>query len=183
MRVLEGVDNRKPWLDAEKHRCVAVRDVEIDEQRTARRELRQSRRDIHGNGCRPHTALGAEERVGRTRDRRSRTLRGEAGNRRRQVTFGHRRRHELVDARTHCFEQQSGFEAICDDQNAGRRVLPLQDRQRGRQMGLPAQIQHQHVRLFGVRLCERRELRTRDRCRRHAAGAQRVLEQTIVRTD
>ena len=44
--VLERVDDGEPRLGAEEHRRVAVRQVQIDQQRLARSSLRQRGRDV-----------------------------------------------------------------------------------------------------------------------------------------
>ena len=67
VRVLERVDDRESRLGAEEHGGIAVGHVQIDEQRAARFELRQRRRDVDGDRRRADAALGADERVGPSR--------------------------------------------------------------------------------------------------------------------
>ena len=77
----------------------------------------------------------------------------------------------------------AGSSCVRDDDDAGRRMLPLQQRQRGRQVRLVLEIEHEHVGLLRRRLGQRRELGARRGRRLHAAGAQRVLQLPISRTD
>ena len=182
MRVLERVDDRESRLGAKKHGGVAVGDVQIDEKRALRVELRECRRDVDRHRRRADAALGANEGVGLARHRRDRLQGHQAIDRRLEILFcdvGH----DFRDAHAHRFEEQRGIEPLRDDDHAGRRMLALQQRQRRRQVRLVLEIQDEHVGLLRARLGQRRELGARHGRRLHAARGERELQLPIGRTN
>ena len=61
MHVLERVEHRVAWLRSQEDRCVAVREMEVDEQRRPGLELRQRGGDVDGHRGRADAALGANK--------------------------------------------------------------------------------------------------------------------------
>src|SRR5262249_34436506 len=64
-----------------------------------------------------------------------------------QIRLSQRLGQDLVDARAHRFEQQRWIERRGDNDHTSARVLPSQRRDGGGERVLPADIEHDHVRL------------------------------------
>ena len=62
LSVLERVEHRKPRLDAEEERGVAVRRVQVDVEHAPFRFLPERRRDVHRDRRRAHAPFAADER-------------------------------------------------------------------------------------------------------------------------
>ena len=179
--VVERVDHREAGFDAEEDGGVAMREVQVDEQRPPP-TARELGRDVDGHGRRAHAALGADE--GEDLARRDRLLVGEQpGDGGLDLGRLQRLGHALVDAGTHRLEHDGGLERRRDEQHRRGRVLALEGRDGGRHRLPAAQIDHHHVRLVGGGVGQRGQLR-----RRQLGGAQvdrgeQALELAIFGTD
>ena len=133
LHVLERVHHRKARLFAKKHRRVAKRNVQVDEQRGIGGGFANSRCDVDRDGGRADATLGADEGVhlaARSRGQRAH----QPLDRRRQLGNGDRMRHDFVDASAHRVEHQRRIELRRRRAEAGRRVLALEDGDRGRKL-------------------------------------------------
>ena len=181
MRVLHRIDDRESRLGAEEDRGIPIGHVEVDEQRAVGIELRERRRDVDSQRRRADAALRAEKRVRLSRGRRRGMVCYQTADRVAQLVLGDVADH-LRHACTHRLEEQRRLQPRRDDDDAGCRMLPLQDRKRRGQVVLVAHVENQYVRLLCGRLRERRKFNTGQRRRLHSARTQYVFEQPIRRT-
>ena len=176
--VLERVEHRESRLAAEEHRGVAAGDVQVDQQRRVGRDLRQRRRDVHGDRRRADAALGADEGEHLAVDRAA------TCSIRRLIAAcssgtDTRLGHALVDAGAHRLEHHRRIQPRDDQQHAGRGMLPLERRQRRRNLLVVAQVEDHHLGLVRAGLREARERIAWNHHAFHARLAQRLREPCV----
>ena len=174
-QVFNRVADREPRTGAEKHRRVAVDLVQIDEDRTAGRQGGERRRHVDGHRRGPDPALGADKREHGPRGGH-RALPQEAVHRGAHLRLRERFGNAFVHTRAHRFEHQRGIHRRRNQDHVDRRMLPLQQRQRGWQPVLAAHVDQDDVRLGSLSLQQGVEIGDPRRGRDVIRSAQQFLD-------
>ena len=181
--VLQRIDDREARLGAEQERRVAVRQVQVHEQRLRRRQLRQRGGHVDGGRRRAHAALGADDREHLAAAGGRRAMRDEAGDGLLERGRGDRLLQELGGPGAHRFEQHGRVRLRGDDQKAHARMLALDRRHRRRDRACAARVHDDDVGQLRGRVHQGGELRRARSRRAHAARAQELLQLAIERVD
>ena len=157
--------------------------MQVDQKGAAAADLRQCGCHVDGDGRGADASFGADERIRLAAGSGRRAMREHAQDGSFEIHRIDRIGDELVHARTHRFEEQGRIELRRHDHGARRRMLPLDERKRRRQVRLITDVDDQHVGLLGGGLRERAQLRPGERRPAHATGLERVFQLAIRRAD
>ena len=139
--ILERIEDGKPGLDSEKHGRVAVRQMQVDEQRASWGLLGQSRRRVDGDrGC-ADTTFGSHKHEDVTLLRGRGTLSDQSVDRRSELVLLEGGRDTLVDPGAKGFEHERWVERRRDDEDTELRQAASEVVQIVRQLPLCSEIE------------------------------------------
>ena len=149
MDVLEGVEYREARFDAEEHRGIPVRRMEVHEERRFPGGAVERGRDVDGHGRAADAALAAEHGEGASGHRAEHRPR-HPPDRRFEIVDDDRFGHPLADAHAHGVEHGVRVERPGQDDDAGGGEVALQAHDFARQALRGADVDDEDVGALGA---------------------------------